>query len=182
MLRYAVFDTRIGTLFAAVGSRGVAALQCFTDQEAHLSGLRRRFGVEPLADMDIIRPLIRYVHDYEAGLVPVEPWRPDLRGLPPFTVRALEAARRIPRGRVATYSAVAAAVSTSGAARAVGRAMARNPVLMLVPCHRVVSVAGIGGFSAPMSLKVTLLAADGLAADVASLRRARIGPDALRPT
>jgi len=182
MLRYAVFDTRIGTLFAAVGSGGVAALQCFTEQEAHLSGLRRRFGVEPLADMDIIRPLIRYVHDYEAGLVPVEPWRPDLRGLPPFTVRALEAARRIPRGRVAAYSDVAAAVSTAGAARAVGRAMARNPVLMLVPCHRVVSVAGIGGFSAPMRLKVALLAADGLAADVASLRRARIGPDALRPT
>lgn len=74
----------------------------------------------------------------------------DLSGLPPFTRRALEAAREVPPGATATYGALASRTGVPGSARAVGQAMARNPVPLLVPCHRVLSsTGGLTGFSAP---------------------------------
>lgn len=74
----------------------------------------------------------------------------DLAGQPPFTRRVLQATRAIPPGRIETYGALAALVGRPGAARAVGQAMARNPVPLLVPCHRVVGAWGcMVGFSAP---------------------------------
>lgn len=63
----------------------------------------------------------------------------------PFQCRVWEALRQIPAGEVRTYGALAAALGTS--ARAVGNACRRNPLLLVVPCHRVVAASGLGGFS-----------------------------------
>ena len=72
----------------------------------------------------------------------------DLGLVPPFSRRVLSEARSIPAGRTETYGSLAAMVGRPGAARAVGQAMARNPVPLLVPCHRVVGAWGcLGGFS-----------------------------------
>ncbi len=90
----------------------------------------------------------------------------DLATLPPFTRRVLDAARRIPAGRTETYGSLAAQVRHPLAARAVGQAMARNPVPLLVPCHRVVAVSGaLCGFSAPggLATKRRLLALEAAA-------------------
>jgi methylated-DNA-[protein]-cysteine S-methyltransferase len=73
-----------------------------------------------------------------------------LEGLPPFASRVYEALRRVPPGRTVTYGELAAAAGSRGGARAVGGAMARNPLAPFVPCHRVVaSGGGLGGFSGP---------------------------------
>ncbi len=82
----------------------------------------------------------------------------DLAAVPPFHRQVLEAARRVPYGRTVTYGALAEAAGRPGAARAVGQAMARNPVPLLVPCHRVVAAAGLGGFGGGPGLKRRLLA------------------------
>ena len=82
----------------------------------------------------------------------------DLGGLPPFQRRVLAAARRIPYGKTATYGRLAARAGKPKAARAVGQAMARNPVPILVPCHRVVAANGLGGFGGGLVLKRRLLA------------------------
>lgn len=66
----------------------------------------------------------------------------DLRGLPPFQARVLAACRRIRYGRVLSYAALALRVGRPRAARAVGNALAMNPVPLLVPCHRVVRTDG----------------------------------------
>ena len=66
------------------------------------------------------------------------------------------AVRAIPCGETVTYGEVARMVGT--APRAVGAAMARNPTPIVVPCHRVVAKAGIGGFSPDLAIKETLLA------------------------
>jgi AraC family transcriptional regulator of adaptative response/methylated-DNA-[protein]-cysteine methyltransferase len=64
-----------------------------------------------------------------------------------FQVRVWEALLRIPPGAVATYEDIAAAVGQSGATRAVGSAIARNPVAYLIPCHRVIRKTGaLGGY------------------------------------
>jgi methylated-DNA-[protein]-cysteine S-methyltransferase len=82
----------------------------------------------------------------------------DLAGLPPFHEKVLAAARRIPYGRTATYGELAARAGSPRAARAVGQAMARNPVPLIIPCHRVVaSGGGLGGFGGGLDLKRRLL-------------------------
>lgn len=69
-------------------------------------------------------------------------------GVPAFNKRAYDLARRIPPGETRTYGEVAAALGSPGAARAVGQAMGKNPIPIIVPCHRVLAAGGKwGGFS-----------------------------------
>ena len=78
----------------------------------------------------------------------------DMEACPDFEARVYAVTRTIARGDAITYGEVAARVGQPGAARAVGQALGRNPVPIIVPCHRVVSAGNagprpIGGFSAP---------------------------------
>jgi O-6-methylguanine DNA methyltransferase len=82
----------------------------------------------------------------------------DLRGLPPFTVEVLEVVSEIPRGESRSYACVARSLGRPAASRAVGGAVGRNPVPLLVPCHRVVRTDGsIGGWSGAPGWKEWLL-------------------------
>jgi methylated-DNA-[protein]-cysteine S-methyltransferase len=88
----------------------------------------------------------------------------DLEGLTPFARRVLETLRRTRPGETLSYGDLARRAGRPGAARAVGTALRRNPVPLLVPCHRVLAAGGrIGGFSAPGGLetKRRLLEAEG---------------------
>ncbi|EYF01768.1 methylated-DNA--[protein]-cysteine S-methyltransferase [Chondromyces apiculatus] len=90
----------------------------------------------------------------------------DMRGLPDFHRQAYEAARRVEPGCTIGYGELAAVLGAQGAARAVGQAMARNPFVVVVPCHRVLAAGRRpGGFSAPGGLdtKARLLALEGAA-------------------
>ena len=87
----------------------------------------------------------------------------DLSARSPFHQEVLRATARIPRGEVRTYGELAEAVGRPRAARAVGTAMARNPVPLLVPCHRVVpSSGGVGNYGFGSDLKAKLLAGEGV--------------------
>lgn len=65
-----------------------------------------------------------------------------------FQMKVWDALRQIPPGHVKTYSRIASEIGAPGAARAVGNAVASNPIILLIPCHRVVARNGMGGFSA----------------------------------
>jgi len=89
----------------------------------------------------------------------------DISGFPPFRRKALRAATAIPYGEVRTYGDVAKQAGNPRASRAVGAAMAHNPLPPIIPCHRVVASGGkLGGFSAKegIKLKARLLAHEGL--------------------
>jgi O-6-methylguanine DNA methyltransferase len=76
-----------------------------------------------------------------------------LDGVTEFRRRVLQACRKIPRGKTAAYADLARAAGSPNAGRAVGSAMANNPLPLIVPCHRVVRSDGtIGGFSSPQGL------------------------------
>ena len=79
-----------------------------------------------------------------------------------FQQRVWSALSRVPYGRVVTYGALAAAIGQPSACRAVASAVGKNPLLILVPCHRVVAAAGLGGFSAGLEAKRILLALEGV--------------------
>jgi len=82
----------------------------------------------------------------------------DISHLPPFFRKVFAAARRIPYGKTWTYGQLAARAGNPKAARAVGQAMARNPVPIVIPCHRVLASGGkLGGFGGGLDLKTALL-------------------------
>jgi len=87
----------------------------------------------------------------------------DFTGLPEFTKRVYKVVQSIPSGYVASYSAVATGAGNRNAVRAVGNAMARNPFVVVVPCHRVVrSDLSIGQYGYGTSVKRRLLELEGV--------------------
>ena len=87
----------------------------------------------------------------------------DLSGRAPFHVRIWKIMHAIPFGRTATYGEVARAAGSPNAFRACGQACGANPIILFLPCHRVVGAAGaLGGFSSGVELKKKFLAAEGV--------------------
>lgn len=88
--------------------------------------------------------------------VPIAP-----RGTP-FQKSVWAALASIPYGKVVTYGQLAAAVGNAKALRAAASAVGRNPLAILLPCHRVVAVDGLGGFAWGLTAKRTLLELEGV--------------------
>lgn len=163
---HAVFPTAIGVVGIAWSDDGLVALQLPERDERATSGsLARRAASVPGVPPLWVRQIMREVEAHLGGElsnfsgVPV-----DLKGVPPFHQRVYEILRQVGPGRMASYSEIATACGDSGAARAVGQAMGKNPLPLIIPCHRVVAVNGTGGFSAPggISTKARLLAIEGV--------------------
>ncbi len=104
----------------------------------------------------------RQIQEYLCGrrqdfTVPVD-WEP----FSDFTRHILRACARIPYGETVSYSELARRAGKEGAGRAVGQALAANPVPLLVPCHRVIRADGsLGGFSGGVEIKRRLLELEG---------------------
>jgi O-6-methylguanine DNA methyltransferase len=92
----------------------------------------------------------------------------DLDGAGPFALKVYEAVRKIPAGRTVTYGELAKAMNRPAAARAVGQALGRNPIPLIIPCHRVLaSGRKPGGFSAHggVETKEKILSIEGATVD-----------------
>ena len=87
----------------------------------------------------------------------------DLSDLPEFTQKVLEELRRIPYGETRSYASIAALTGCPKGSRAIGQAVKRNPVPIIIPCHRVVRHNGsLGGFSLGEKIKKRLLFLEGV--------------------
>jgi methylated-DNA-[protein]-cysteine S-methyltransferase len=164
---FTLFDTAIGRCAIAWGARGISYLQLPEANEPKtraraLGRFPRAREAAPPSEVERARDSIVAYLRGEPGDLSSIPLDMDL--VPPFHRRVYEAARSIPRGATMTYGALAAQAGAAGSARAVGRALARNPFAIIVPCHRVVAAGGrIGGFSANggPATKLRLLAIEG---------------------
>jgi methylated-DNA-[protein]-cysteine S-methyltransferase len=153
------FETAIGRCAIAWTDRGIARVRW--------PGSRRAVGSatpppEVQRAIDGIQALLRG-EAADLTRVPL-----DLGDLGAFERRVYEVARSIRPGSTRTYGELAAELGEPGEAREVGAAMARNPVPLIVPCHRVVGADGrLGGFSAPggTATKRRLLEIEGAHAD-----------------
>jgi len=86
----------------------------------------------------------------------------DISALKPFQKDVLALCADIPYGQIRTYGQIAAALGKSGSARAVGAALAANPLLMVIPCHRVVAADGrLTGYAGGLAAKQFLLELEG---------------------
>jgi O-6-methylguanine DNA methyltransferase len=152
-----------GPLLVAANGRGISATAPGDDRAAFAERFRARFG-RPLRPAD--RPPERLAAQVERLLDPDRPSRPalryDLRGTSAFERAVLAKAQEIPRGQVRPYAWVAGELGRPAAVRAVGAALGRNPVPVLIPCHRVVGSDGrLTGYAWGVPYKRTLLAAEG---------------------
>jgi methylated-DNA-[protein]-cysteine S-methyltransferase len=152
MTHYCVFDTAIGPCGVAWSGRGLTRLQL---PESDRSATERRLnkgavratGAPPAEIAQLIADVQAYMSGRSVDFAAVEI---DLTDVEPFESRVYAAARAVPWGQTVSYGELARRIDSPGAARAVGRALARNPVPVVVPCHRILAKGHrVGGFSAP---------------------------------
>jgi len=147
----------VGTAASSTGLLGTT-LPKASKEEALLSLLDRWPGAQEGKDsclVDLHGKLQCYFSGRVADLSDIIL---DVRGATGFQVRVREAVRAIPRGQVRSYSWVAHQAGSPQAARAVGRALATNPLPVVVPCHRVVGKGGqLTGFAGGLDVKRRLL-------------------------
>jgi methylated-DNA-[protein]-cysteine S-methyltransferase len=143
-----------GPIHVAARDGRIVALELLTPTEAFVAGLARRLHTRVVravdagsADRRVLSAAADEVAAYlagdEAGLdLPI-----DLDDLAGWDTAVLAAVRRVPFGAVTSYGRLARQIGRPGAARAVGGAVGRNPIGLLVPCHRVIAGDGsLGGY------------------------------------
>jgi methylated-DNA-[protein]-cysteine S-methyltransferase len=173
--RYRVIDTAIGTCGIAWNDAGLTRLQL---PESDRGATERRLGKHAVgasgdapAEIErLIAELQRYLSGQRIDFSPVVI---DLTGTGSFERKVYAAARSVRWGETTSYGELARQVGAPLAARAVGQALGRNPVPIVIPCHRILAKGHrIGGFSAygGKLTKERLLALEGVHIDTGALR------------
>jgi methylated-DNA-[protein]-cysteine S-methyltransferase len=156
-VQFDVIDSPVGDLHVAATARGLCRISYRGDDwEAQLA---RSFGVRVLrVPLDDVR---RELDEYFEGRRREFDLPIDLR-VAPFYEDVLRELARVPYGRTDTYGALAARVGRPKAARAVGTIMNRNPIPIVLPCHRIVGANGsLTGYAGGLDVKRRLLELEG---------------------
>lgn len=157
-LSYSAIGTSVGDIFIICGKEGITNLilgkEGFTDFKKNLN---QKVLVEGGRAAESASELELYL---DGGLKrfksnPVAPLGT------PFQVSVWKGLMQIPYGQVISYSELAKRIGRSNSARAVGNAVGANPIPIIVPCHRVVSSRGLGGYSSGIEIKKMLLRLEG---------------------
>ena len=156
-VRCDVVDSPVGQLHLAATERGLARIAYRGD--GWEDDLARQFGVRVLrSPLDDVR---RELDEYFEGRRREFDLALDLR-VAPFFADVLRELARVPYGETATYGALAARVGRPKAARAVGTFMNRNPIPIVLPCHRIVGANGsLTGYAGGLDVKRRLLRLEG---------------------
>jgi methylated-DNA-[protein]-cysteine S-methyltransferase len=160
---YALVSTPIGPRFVAASQAGITAVGQAGEDAEFIRYYRERFG-RAVERRDELAPALQAaVENGRKAAV-------DLQTCNPFQRDVLEATRSIPSGRVRPYAWIAERIGRPGAVRAVGTALANNPVPLVIPCHRVVRSDGsIGQYALGTEKKASLLQHEGV--DLDEVRR-----------
>ena len=156
-VRYDIVDSPVGDLRIAATDRGLCRISYFED--GWEDALARTFGVRVLrAPLDPVR---RELDEYFEGKRRSFDLALDLR-VQPFNADVLRELALVPYGETATYGTLAARVGRPKAARAVGTVMNRNPIPIVLPCHRIVGATGaLTGYAGGLERKRVLLSLEG---------------------
>jgi O-6-methylguanine DNA methyltransferase len=164
---YGLFHSPVGSIYVAFEREKVVALRL-------PSGSERDFRVElsartsrPIRRSDeLVKPIVSELQQYFEGTRTSFSYSPDISNLTAFQRTVLNAAASIPYGETRTYAWLAGQADSPRAFRAAGQVMARNPVPLVIPCHRVIGssgdLCGFGGGSRALELKRKLLAMEGI--------------------
>lgn len=148
-------------MYVSVIDTPLGKMELRTDDRAVLYFLPAEENASLLAPEDPVgAEAARQLAEYFAGTRTAFTVKADPAGTE-YQKNVWRALAEIPFGETRTYGEIAEAIGRPGGARAVGGAVGANPVLILIPCHRIVARDGIGGFSAELWRKRTLLLWEG---------------------
>ena len=175
-IKYATVNTPAGWIGILSSEKGLLriTLPQGSSQEAQqlLSTCTDNAISSPHLFENLARRLIAYFSGYEV----LFPDRLDLSGATTFRREVWEKTRPIPYGQTRSYSWVAEQIGKPGAARAVGQALSRNPLPIIIPCHRVTTADGeLGGYSGGLEMKRHLLSLEASHAELSGLRVKQLG-------
>jgi O-6-methylguanine DNA methyltransferase len=164
-LSYITFETPIGWLVVAESPDGIALIDFLgpvrPTEEGVISTVLRYYPhatLSPGGDSGLLGKTKAYILAYLTNRVPPPKVPLDLRKGTRFDRNVWRAIDTIAFGESLSYSQIAAKIHSAGASRAVGGACGRNPVPILIPCHRVIGSGGkLGGYSGGLDIKRALL-------------------------
>ena len=160
---YDLIETSLGYIGVQASAKGLLQVTVprTTSVEA-LTDLIQKEKRHPKHKVGYFEDLHQRLENYFKGDNPSFDDHLDLEETPPFFQAAWMAARRIPRGEVRSYAWIATMSGRPAAIRAAGQAMARNPIAILIPCHRVInSAGGLHGYGGGLDMKALFLALEG---------------------
>jgi methylated-DNA-[protein]-cysteine S-methyltransferase len=164
--QFLLFETQVGWCAIAWSTEGVTNTQLPEKNKAALRERLQALGARESADVPrSVSKAVELLKKQLAGKPQnFDSIKLDLSRIPAFHQKIYRTLQKIPAGKVTTYGDLAALAGSPRAFRAVGQAMARNPLPIIIPCHRVVGAAGkLGGFSSfgGLDTKVKLLHLEG---------------------
>ena len=155
-------DSPVGPLLVAATDRGVLRVMFDTEPEEQLERLARAAGPRVLRSPHAVDRVRRQLGASFEGRREQFDLDVGLRGVAPFAGHVLAELARVPYGTTTTYGTLAARAGKPKAARAVGTVMNRNPLPIVLPCHRVVGATGaLVGYGGGLDRKVQLLRLEG---------------------
>jgi len=157
MTKFVIFRTEWG-YFGLAGTESALCRTCLSERK-RTKIKARLLGNNSAAQFDAgyFKPLQKQIQAYyEGDLVNFDPEIPIiLNGFRDFSALVLTKCRQLQFGQTISYAGLAEKSGRPATCRAVGRALARNPVPLIIPCHRVLRTdGGLGGFSAPGGVNV----------------------------
>jgi methylated-DNA-[protein]-cysteine S-methyltransferase len=159
---YDLTDSPIGTLLVATTDQGLCRISFDPQPDREAERLAEAFGVRVLRAAKPVDAARRQLDEYFEGARTQFELPVDLRRSAPFSRDILERLALVPHGETTTYGALARAAGRPQAARAVGTVMNRNPIPIVLPCHRVVGANGsLVGYAGGLERKELLLKLEG---------------------
>lgn len=147
-------ETPLGPVWVAAGSRGLVAVEYDGSEASFRAYLLKHIKGQPQRSAEKVAAAKEQVRKYLLGQSNQLNLNVDLSGITPFQRRVLEETRKVPRGQVSTYAEIARRIGNPKAVRAVGQALRRNPIPIVVPCHRVIASDGtLGGYGGTLRSK-----------------------------
>ena len=163
-LTYAIIPTQLGKIFVSRTEKGISRIFLTRNEgEKYLKSLRGKKDVELKKDDQGFTDLKRKFKDYFSGKKVTFPQKLDLTQSSLFQKKVWSAMQKIPHGETRSYGWLAKKVGGSKKARAVGSACGKNPIPLIIPCHRVIRKdGGLGGFIGGLHLKQKLHKIEGV--------------------
>ncbi len=152
----------IGKIHVAGNGRGITDISIGGNKQSFLRQLRDRHGHKAVIEAADYRAVFKALDEYFKGKKTRFDLKVNLIGRP-FALSIWKALMKIPYGRTVSYEELALMAGHMGAQRAAGSACGRNPVPIIVPCHRVIRKDnGLGGYTGGLEIKKTLLEIEGV--------------------
>ena len=159
-MHYTILNSPIGKIFLVKGEKGLLAAHLLRNQndlKETIDLFSRKFSQFERKDRDFVKERALFERYFSGKKEDFKSLKLDLSLGTDYYQKVWQEARKISYGKTKTYKSLAEKLGHKGY-RSVGQAMARNPLLLIIPCHRVIgSDGGLRGFGAGIDIKEYLL-------------------------